>query len=59
MDRSLQVWWHPASPRGRHLNAFCKLAADAADRRTTRELFVRIGDGWDPGVWRERKYFDN
>ena len=44
---------------GRNLNAFCKLAADAADRQTTRELFVRIGDEWDPGVWRERKYFDD
>src|SRR4029450_1305976 len=44
---------------GRNLNAFCKLAADAADRQTARELFVRIGDEWDPGVWRERRYFDD
>jgi hypothetical protein len=43
----------------RNLNAFCKLAADAADRQTTRELLARIGDEWDPGVWRERKYFDD
>jgi len=43
----------------RNLNAFCKLAADAADRQTTRELFARIGEEWDPGVWRERKYFDD
>ncbi len=43
----------------RNLNAFCKLAADAADRQTTRALFARIGDEWDPGVWRERKYFDS
>jgi hypothetical protein len=40
----------------RNLNAFCKLAAD---RPTARELLARIGDEWDPGVWRERKYFDD
>lgn len=45
-----------ASPR--NLNAFCLLAGSAADRETTRQLFARIGDEWDPGVWRERKYFD-
>jgi Domain of unknown function (DUF4034) len=42
----------------RNLNAFCMLAGAAADRQTTRELLARIGDEWDPGVWRERKYFD-
>jgi hypothetical protein len=46
-------------PSLRNLNAFCKLAADATDRQTTRELLARIGDEWDPGVWRERKYFDD
>jgi hypothetical protein len=42
----------------RNLNAFCMLAGAAADRQTTRELLARIGNEWDPGVWRERKYFD-
>jgi hypothetical protein len=42
----------------RNLNAFCMLAGSAADRQTTRELFARVGDEWDPGVWVERKYFD-
>ena len=42
----------------RNLNAFCMLAGAAADRQTTRELLARIGDEWDPGVWRERRYFD-
>jgi len=42
----------------RNLNAFCLLAGSAADRETTRGLFARIGDGWDPDVWQERKYFD-
>jgi hypothetical protein len=43
----------------RNLNAFCLLAGSAADRPTTRDLFARIGGDWDPGVWRERKYFDD
>jgi hypothetical protein len=42
----------------RTLNAFCMLAGAARDRETTRELLARIGDEWDPGVWKERKYFD-
>jgi hypothetical protein len=46
-----------ASPR--NLNAFCLLAGSAGDRQTTRELFDRLGDDWDPVVWKERHYFDD
>jgi Domain of unknown function (DUF4034) len=42
----------------RMLNTFCRLAGGAADRPTTRDLLARIGDAWDPDVWKERKYFD-
>jgi hypothetical protein len=42
----------------RNLNAFCQLAGAAADRETTRALLARVGDAWDPEVWKERTYFD-
>ena len=46
-------------PSVRTLNAFCLLAASARDRATAREIFVRLGDAWDPDVWSERRYFDS
>lgn len=40
------------------LNTFCLLAAAAEDKRTTRILLARIGEDWDPEVWKTRERFD-
>jgi hypothetical protein len=40
------------------LNAFALMAGNAADQPTTRNLMVRIGDAWDPKVWKQRHYFE-
>jgi hypothetical protein len=41
------------------LNQFAYLAVHSHDRDTARQAFQRIGDNWDKGVWRTRKYFDD
>ncbi len=45
-----------ASPE--RLNEACLLAALAGDRETARALFDRIGEEFDPSVWRSRTNFD-
>lgn len=41
------------------LNAFTLLSLFASDNATSRALFTRIGEDWDPDVWQQRSYFDN
>jgi hypothetical protein len=41
------------------LNAFCLLAGSIGDKKTARDLFARLGDAWDPEVWRQRRTFDS
>ena len=40
------------------LNRYALMAGNANDRRTSRPLFVRIGEAWDSEVWEERTRFD-
>jgi hypothetical protein len=40
------------------LNTYALMAGNANDQRTSRALFVRIGEAWDAKVWEDRKWFD-
>ncbi len=41
----------------RVLNRFCQFAVFANDKETAKELFQRIGDKWDTGIWKTYKDF--
>ena len=43
----------------RTLNVFGLLAVSAGDKAEAREIFVRLGEAWDPEIWKERRYFDS
>ena len=42
-----------------HLNAFCRIAGWAGDRKTAVEMLDRISDRWDPAEWGTQKNFDD
>jgi hypothetical protein len=41
-----------------YLNAYCILAGGIGDKVTTKALMSRLGDQWEPDLWKEKKYFD-
>lgn len=41
-----------------YLNAYCILAGGIGDKITTKALMSRIGDQWDPDLWKDKQYFD-
>jgi hypothetical protein len=45
--------------RSRDWNALCNFAVAAQDRSAAKEALVKIGQDWDPAIWKERKYFDS
>jgi Domain of unknown function (DUF4034) len=42
-----------------NMNALCHMAGQAGDRPFTQSLLTRIGDTWDPEVWKNRNYFEH
>jgi hypothetical protein len=40
------------------MNRFAFLAAKFGDKSAAKEVFARIGDNWDQGVWTNRERFD-
>lgn len=38
--------------------ALCNFAVAAQDRSAAKEALAKIGQDWDPAIWKERKYFD-
>jgi hypothetical protein len=44
--------------RNRDWNALLNLALAGVDRETAKTALAKIGENWDPVVWKERSYFD-
>ena len=44
--------------RNRDWNALLYLAIAGFDRETGKAALARVGENWDPAVWKERGYFD-
>lgn len=53
--RSIEKLYGPADHR---LNEACFFASFGNDVETTADLFKRIGDNYDPGVWRSKQTFE-
>ena len=45
--------------RNRDWNALLNLSLAATDRDAARRALEKVGERWDPAVWRKRQYFDD